>query len=200
MTTALLSASVGSWLVPLAAATVPAVASIGAAILAARSARASRAAELDAERIRDLEDRLAERKYDVYKPMIEMLRKMLDSKGDPAKAGRQAAMVAQLSEFAAWVSIFGSDEALRAFHNFMQGAFAEAPPTVLIRLYADFVIAARHDMGDTASTVTPTEILGLRINDLYSSDMVKSTSLPFVDLCEEVGWQAPWLRHSPSED
>ena len=189
-------AQVSSWLVPLiAAATVPAIASVVAAVESARSARASRAAELDAQRIQSLEERLAERKYGVYKPMIETLRSILDSKGADLSADAQQAHITRLSEFAAWISIFGSDEAVRVVHNFMQAAFCEAPPTILLRIYADFVIAARHDMGDVQSTVTPLDILGLRITDLYSSNLSVAASLPFAELCERESWVPPWRDH-----
>ena len=187
-------ARVSSWLVPLIVATVPATASIVAAVLAARSARASRAAELDAQRIRSLEERLAERKYDVYKPIIEMLRTMLDSRGTEPAADAQEVMTTQLSGFADWITIFGSDEALQSFHDFMQAAYSEAPPVILLRLYAEFVVAARHDMGDVQSTVTLLDILGLRIKDLYGSDLSVAASLPFGQLCELENWAPPWAR------
>lgn len=185
-----------NWAVSLLVATIPAIAAIGAAVLAARSARSSRQAELDAARIRNLEERLADRKYAVYEPMIEMLGQVLgpnSTAGSPIDSSK-------ISSFATWIGIFGSDEALRAFRNFMQGAFASAPGPIAMRLYAEFLLAARRDMGDRDSSVTANEVLGLRIKDLYDSPTGRSALMPFDELCREEGWLPPWLQQTFADD
>jgi hypothetical protein len=123
----ILAVDFNDWAIPLVVAAVPALASITAAILAARSARASRTAEIEAARLRDLEGRLAERKYDMYRPMIELLRRMIStSKTGPKVSERES--IGKLSEFSAWISMFGSDEAVSAFHDFMQERFTIHQP------------------------------------------------------------------------
>ena len=188
----MMAVEISDWLVPLGVAAVPAIASIVAAVLSARSARKSRLAEMDAARINELENRLSERKYDLYRPMIDLLRKMMDT----SKTGttiNQKQMQRDLSEFGAWINIFGSDEAIRAFHNFMQGAYHSAPPQVLMRLYADFILAARRDMGYQNTATTAQEILGIRINDIYESpEMQAVASMTFMDLCAHHNWPIPW--------
>jgi len=181
------------WIIPLVVAAVPAIASIVAAILAVRSARASRAAEIEAARLRDLEDRLAERRYDTYQPMIDLLRRMMDGTKTGTKVSERES-TGKLSEFGAWISIFGSDDALRAYHNFMQGAFRGAPTPIAMRLYADFLLAVRKDMGDSSSASTQAEVLGIRINDLYDDPTFRDmATLSFEDLCKRHDWQPPWL-------
>lgn len=185
-----------SWLPALLIAVVPAVLSAGAAVLSAQSAQASKRSEVEAARLRDLDHRVSERRYDVYQPMIEALREMLDGKGASPSPKHQAELVAKLSSFSAWIGIFGSDDALRSFHNFMQGAYASAPAPILLRLYAEFVLAARRDMGDRDSTVTVAEILGMRINDLYSTDgpVWTATQGSLEEACQRLDWAMPWER------
>jgi flagellar basal body-associated protein FliL len=52
---------------------IAAVAAIAAAVVAALSARSTKQLELRAQRTRELESRISERKIDVYKPLIELL-------------------------------------------------------------------------------------------------------------------------------
>jgi hypothetical protein len=181
---------------------VPAGLSFLAAFMAARSARTSKKAEIDASRIRDLEARLDERKYEMYKPMIQMMMDLLTSDTEPStqEANRHAEQdqnldnLSVLQEFATWITIFGSDEAVRSFHNFMQGMYTDAPAEVIFRLYSEFILAARRDMGDTESKVTRAEIIGMRVKDLYEGDhhMLEAVTVPLRVLAERSGWSIPW--------
>jgi hypothetical protein len=56
---------------------IAAAAAITAAIVAALSARSTKRLELRAQRARELEGRISERKIEIYKPMIEMLGKVI---------------------------------------------------------------------------------------------------------------------------
>ena len=58
-------------------ALIPALAAIIAAVLAARSVHKARTTETELEKLRLLERRVVERKYETYKPMIDMLSEML---------------------------------------------------------------------------------------------------------------------------
>lgn len=190
-------AATSNWRVTLGVAAVPAIASVIAAVLSARSARKSRLAEMDAARISELESRLSERKYDLYKPMIDLLREMLDS-SKSGKAVDQTDMQKRLSEFGAWIGIFGSDDAIRTFRNFMQGAYHSAPAPILMRLYAEFILSARRDLGYQDSSITPQDLLGIRITDLYQSPTMKDVSeSDFADLCQRHGWDIPWKDAQP---
>jgi hypothetical protein len=63
-----------------------------------------------------------------------------------------------------------------------------------LRVYADFVVAARRDMGLSATELTAVEILGMRLTDLYTSAKFYDIAhQPFEELCAQYGWQPPWL-------
>ncbi|MEU0087729.1 hypothetical protein [Streptomyces sp. NPDC006274] len=177
------------WRIALSVAALPAIAAVIAAVIAARSAKVAKSSEVEAQRLRELESRISEKKYDTYKPMINTLKDMLDR-----RAVNEETFRANISEFAIWVAIFGSDEAVRSFHNFMQASFnPPTPPVVFMRLYADFVLAARRDMGYLDTSSTRKEILGSRITDVYSHSMFSNMDKPFEDLCREAEWQPSWL-------
>jgi hypothetical protein len=183
----------GNW-ITLAAALVAAL----SAFFAARSAGKARTAEGEAERLRRLEVRVADRKYDVYKPMLELLSQALDPQA--AKAINHNELLATTGEFARWVSVFGSDEAVRAFRNFMQASYTSPPPNVALRLYADFQLAVRRDMGDPQTTVSALDLMGIRIRDIHTNNRSSYDAmvLPFADVCSNEGWQVPWLQAPPA--
>ncbi|MFD9210559.1 hypothetical protein ACFVZM_30280 [Streptomyces sioyaensis] len=177
------------WHLSLAAASIPALAAIVAALIAARAARHAKRAELSAQHLRDLENRISEKKYDVYKPMINLIRDMLDRRQIDEEDSR-----ARISDFSTWVIIYGSDEAVQTFHNFMQAAYHDPPVKVLMKLYADFVLAARRDMGYPETHVKPSHFLGMRINDLYDNSLLRNVDASLREICDEVDWQPPWTR------
>ncbi|NEA49243.1 hypothetical protein [Streptomyces sp. SID10815] len=177
------------WKLSLTVAAIPAFASIVAATVAARAAKRAKKVELSAQHLRDLENRISEKKYDVYKPMINLIRDMLDRRQVDEEDSR-----AKISDFSTWVIIYGSDEAVQAFHNFMQAAYHDPPVKVLMKLYADFVMAARRDMGYSDTKVEPSHFLGMRINDLYDNSLLRNIDVPYLDVCAEERWQPPWVR------
>lgn len=173
-------------------AAIPAMAAIVAAVLAGRSAARAHAAEAERDRLQRLDARVSERKYDVYAPMLNLLRDMLDP--TKAEALDQDQTVSALRDFAAWIGVYGSDDAVRAYHNFMQGTYQDAPPAILLRLYADFAIEVRRDLGDPDTRVNPVIFMGIRINDLYTgeAELMNMLSKPFDEACAEAGWAIPW--------
>jgi hypothetical protein len=185
--------STSTW-VAFGLAAIPAVAAIAAAWLASRSARQARLAQADADHLQRLEQRLADHKREVYQPMIEFMGKMLDGANTPPeKVFKQ-----KLTEFSRWVVVVGSDEAVRAFRNMMQASFNDAPTPLYLRLYADFQLAARRDMGDPNTTLTPIDVMGMRINDLYSNHddtaVFDVLTKPFAEVCSDHSWPIPWER------
>jgi hypothetical protein len=181
---------------PLLVASVPAAAAIVAAVIAASSARRVRQREEEAQRLRDLEARIAQKKHDTYQPMIDFLSQALDPANQKALAAKGSKLREQFTKFDAWIAIYGSDEAVRAWHNLRQGTYLDAPSSVLLRLYADFVMAARHDMGYPDSIVTTVELLGIRISDIYTTDTAgvqDALTLDWPGIQQRFEWQAPWL-------
>lgn len=166
---------------------LPATAAVLAAIISGWFAFRARKAEAEALRVRQLEERLAAKKYEVYAPMIEMLRRVLDQDKD-------AFNLQSVSDFSQWISIYGSDEAVQSFRRFMQGAYNDAPGPVA-QGYAEFVLSARRDIGTQASKLTAEDVLGIRIKDLYTREQTYDlATMPFDELCAEHDWQPPWTR------
>jgi hypothetical protein len=185
-----------TWWFVLLVASVPAVAALVAAIVAARAAKSSKASEHQAQRMRDLENRISERKYNTYKPVIDTLRDLFDKdKSARLSTDPRASKEFQdkIADFAIWVAIYGSDESVSAFHNLMQASYHAAPPHVLVRFYADFVLAARRDIGYPDTDVTAADVLGTRITDLYqNADFLAIATQPIEETCRRVGWTPPW--------
>jgi hypothetical protein len=198
------STDVSAWL-PVLGATAPAVAAVIAAIIAACAASVSRRTESrmtlqrDREaardhRVRDLESRNAARKFETYQPMIELLRKLIDPQQAALLQRDTASLVDDISRFSAWLAIFGSDESVRLFQRFMQCTYHTAPPEILLRYYAEFVLAARRDMGYPETTAGVQDILGTRVRDIYGDRFVRLLTMTCDELHEELGWSPPWQQ------
>lgn len=145
----------------------------------------------------DLEQRISERKFDVYKPMIDLLGQVFNQNRQEQQAALRS-LPEKTREFATWLTIYGSDDAILAFRNYMQGAFASAPTQIQVRLYAEFILAARRDIGYANTEVSPSDLLGVRIKDLYSKrEMHWSLTSSFEELCASLDWSPPWLAKAP---
>jgi hypothetical protein len=184
-----------SW-IAIVVAVIAACAAFFAAAVAAWSARSVKRVEIEAQRISELENRISERKYETYKPMIETLRDALFGNEGMGTAKPNAETIAKTTlDFSTWITVFGSDNAVRAFHNFIQAAYNSVPPFVATRLYAEFILAARRDIGYPDTHVTPLQVIGLRVNDLYTEEEYRlALTLPFEELCRGQNWTPPWLR------
>jgi hypothetical protein len=184
-----------SW-IAIVVAVIAACAAFFAAAVAAWSARSVKRVEIEAQRISELENRISERKYETYKPMIETLRDALFSNESMGATKPNAETIANTtSDFSTWITVFGSDDAVRAFHNFIQAAYNSVPALVATRLYSEFILAARRDIGYPDTNVLPLQVIGLRITDLYTEEDYRlALTLPFEQLCQCQNWTPPWLR------
>lgn len=168
------------------------VAALPAAVSGFFAWRAQRSSK-QVERLQRLEERLAEKKVEVYEPLINFLAKMIDPK--TSQDLKEAELHREIRRGSTWLGIYGSDEATRAFERFMQCSYAGAPPKVAIRAYADFVLAARRDMGEPKTNITVTELLGMRMTDVHTHpDYREALSMDLDSLCRIEGWPAPWLN------
>lgn len=188
--------SVPLWL-PIVVAILAGTSSVVASVLATRAAGRARSAEGELARLRDLENRLDSRKYEVYKPMLDLLRSFFDSSNAAArtKAPTEADALRKIGDFAAWISIYGSDEAIYAFRNMMQAIFHAPPAAITMRLYYEFVLASRRDIGHSTTAISAMDLMGMRLSDLYdlrsSHDMGART---LEELASDHGWEIPWVR------
>lgn len=184
------------WVV-LAVASIPALASVVAAILAARSAKRTTAQANRAQEAIERERQLAGKRAEVYKPFLETLQRVFDQIKDPKAKVDQDKLVKTLSDFATWLTIYGSDDSIRAFQRFMQGAYNDAPPNVTLRHHYDLRLAARRDLGYAETEITSLDLAAVRITDLYKTDkQLDVFRLSRPDLYEREGWTPPWQRTS----
>lgn len=177
--------------VPILIALVAAAGSVVAVVVASRSSAAVKDAELKSARIQDLENRLSASKAEVYEPMVETLRAVLDSAGTEEELSEEETLDT-LRRFSAWVQIYGNDEAVRAFHRFMQAAYSEPPPVVVMRFYVETILAIRRDIGYPESTLDAMDILGIRIKDAYSGEWAAQMIAPLPEFYRMAGWVPPW--------
>lgn len=174
--------------------------SAGAAIYAARAATKAKASEVEATRLRELEQRLSERKMEIYGRIMAALGNLLI----PEEARRLApkapknkpggdSLDSAIFDFMNDVVIYGSDDVLRAFTRFRLASDANPPAPVIIRLVSDFMLAIRRDLDGGQSAVTGIEVIGMRINGLYDDpNTIAALTEPFEVVCAQNEWTPPW--------
>jgi hypothetical protein len=178
--------------IAVAIAVIAAASAVVAAAIAALAAVRTNNTTIASQRVIELEKRLATSRLDVFKPMLETMAQMLEPSPDPqVQTERQADMLSALKSFATWVQIYGSDESVRVFHHFMHAAYHTAPPEVFIRLYGQFVLAARRDLGDSNTEVDLVDLLGIRLKDIYAG-YADRLRLSDEDYYRNVEWTPPW--------
>jgi hypothetical protein len=191
--TAHMSAAVA---VTLAVALIAAAASVVAAMIASRALASVQAQQARADRVGALEERLAHHKYDLYAPMLDLLNDMILGvvKVDELPEAERQRYQDMSANFGTWLAVFGSDEAVAAYHRWSQATFHQPIPNpILFRLWADLMLAARRDIGDADTATTVTELLGLRLRDLYEvPDHLMAVELPLDELCARFDWTPPW--------
>lgn len=169
---------------------IPALVSVGSAVWATTSARRAQRAEHEAQRLRALEDRVAEKKYELYLPFLKALGDLLTpSRSEVATAGLEDAM----ADFQTFVTTWGSDEAVEAFYRYRVGATADPPTLVTMRLMSDFLLAVRRDIAWPDTKLDGVHVIGMRINDLPDHpELERALSIPLGDLIREQNWTAPF--------
>jgi hypothetical protein len=136
-------------------------------------------------------------KYETYAPMLEMIGDFFSQTDSSRNAvANVEANVDKFVKFAKWIAIYGSDEALEAYHNLMQ-ALRYAPPIFVgFRLIADFILAARRDIGYPDTEISRGKLLAVtfRVNDYYEQGdlLEKVMTLPLDQACKLAGWSMPW--------
>ena len=155
----------------------------------------AKSAEVRAQRVRDLEARLAKSRYEVYEPILELFREMFLQ----GKAGSQAQVakaspkqIQAQSRFNTWIQMYGSDEAVLAYHRFMQAIYKTGPSPIVMRYYAEFILAARRDLGDPSTAVTPTDLLGILLTDIHTTGLREDLEISEDALHSKYEWDPPW--------
>jgi hypothetical protein len=176
---------------------IPVVVAVLSALLAGYFARQTKGAEIQAQRILELEKRIAASRADVFEPMVEAVGKFWErtakTSGNLPDSWTEKNLLPAFSRFGHWVQIYGSDETVWLYHRFMQAIFADAPSTVIMRLLADLILAARKELGNPDSALNAVDIMGIRINDIYVNGVPMAwASLPESELYENEAWTPPW--------
>lgn len=186
-----ISSDPAAW-IAIAAAVIATAGTVLAAVLASRAERSSKQSEIQAQHIRELESRISERKYQIYQPMIEMLADALNTKVTKTALPPDEVLM-RIHKFSSWIVIYGSDLAVTAFQHFLQAIYNGVPPEIATRLYAEFVLAARRDIARSDTQIGALEIIGMRIDDLYTNaDYYRLMTQPFEEICKRLQWTPPW--------
>lgn len=174
------------WL-QIVALAIPALVSIFSAVWATRSARNAQAAEHEAARLRALEERVAERKYDLYQPFLKSLGDTLTpSRKEQAVKGQEDAM----ADFQSFVTVWGSDEVVEKFYRFRVASATNPPTLVIMRLMSDFLLAVRRDIAWPGTDLDGMHMIAMRINDINKQpDMRRALTMPLDELFTWQGWE-----------
>jgi len=169
---------------------IPVAVSVFSAVWATRSARRAQAAEHEAQRLRALEDRIAQKKYDLYQPFLQAIGDMLTPSRRDAVSGRLEDVMA---DFQTFVSVWGSDEVVETFWRYRLAASANPPTNVIMRLMADFLVAVRKDVAWPTTQITGLQTVGMRINDLPEHpELEEAMTLPLAELFASQNWTPPF--------
>ena len=184
------------------------VAAVVTAVIGANSTRKTGTIDAQSQQLRDLENRNATRKYEIYKPILDLYSMLLSPHGSEAKRWKEnhkdVDIEKTLDDFAKWVIIYGSDDVVLKFHNFSEtlnslhgrekDIWVFLP--LLYRLYAEFIIAVRRDMGYPDTKIGVNHILATGGFNFYGSHLWPTSCLPLKELYEkyrkEYNWRPRW--------
>lgn len=166
-------------------AVIAAVASVIAAVVAGAYALASRRLDARLQRSGAAQDRISERKRGMYEPVVDMLDRMFTTDELPTPEE-----VRHKRRFDTWVNLYGSEATVRAYSRLMQALPHHPPADIQIRLYADFLLAVREDIGNPEGALDRTQILGPRLGPLQ--DRASLTDPDLTAVCRRAGWPPPW--------
>lgn len=169
---------------------VPAAVAVWSSISASASARRAQQAEADAARLRALEERTAQKKYELYQPFLGLLNDLLTPSRN-ASATKQVENV--MVNFQGFVTLWGSDEVVETFFRWRTSASLDPPTMVSMRLMSDLLIAIRKDVAWPDTKVPGVHIIGMRINDLPDHpEMKEALSLPLDEFLATQDWTPPF--------
>jgi hypothetical protein len=180
--------------VQLVALGIPVLVAIFSAVWATRAAKRAQTAEHEAQRLRDLEERVAQRKYDLYQPFVQAMGDTLTpSRSEAALAGFEDV----IADFQTFVTIWASDEVVDAFLRYRLSANNPPPAAIMMRLVADLLLAIRRDVAHPDSKLTGIHTIGMRLNDIADHpELTDAMRVPLRQLFAEHAWEPP-LKDDP---
>lgn len=173
--------------VSILAIAVPALVSIASAVVAAVFAGRAQRAEHSQARLRDLEQRVAQKKVELYTPIVTLLGRILAPSG---REKAEAEMEEVLVGFQSTIVMWASDEVIEAFFRFRAAASSNPPSKVTVRLVSDFLIAVRRDVAWPDTEVDGLQVVGMRINDLDKDPSIAAAlTMPLGDVFAANDWK-----------
>lgn len=177
------------WLQVVALA-VPVLIAVFSAVWASRSAVRAQQAESDAARLRALEERTAQKKYDLYQPFLTVVNDLLTPTRNAAATARMEDVIV---DFQGFVTVWGSDEVVETFYRWRVSAGLNPPNLVAMRLMADLLVAVRRDIAWPDTNVPTLHMIGHRINDIQDHpEMLDAMSLPLGQFLATQDWTPPF--------
>jgi hypothetical protein len=134
-------------------------------------------------------------KSEAFEPLVAAITKIWDqtSEGDVTPEWFEKEVMPKFRAYMTWVNVYGSDDAVWVVHRYMQAVYADAPVNVTIRLLAEVVLSLRRELGNPETKVNALDIMGQRINDIYSEGVaVEWARLSEPELYKHEGWKPPW--------
>lgn len=174
---------------------IPVLVAVLSAVLAGWFAVATKRSELRSQRLIELERQSAATKADVFQPLAEGIGEMWEqtSQGQATPQWFEKHVMPRFKKFMTWAPIYAADETVWAYHRYIQGIYSDSPPNILMRHLAELVLALRRELGHPGSKVTPLDVMGFRITDIYADGVgVSWARLSLDKLYEEEGWTPPW--------
>ncbi|CAH0158924.1 hypothetical protein SRABI98_00973 [Microbacterium sp. Bi98] len=171
---------------------IPALVSVISAVWATRSARRAQTAEHEAQRLRALEDRVAQKKYDLYLPFLQTLGDLLTPS---RKAEAEPKLESAMADFQTMVTAWGSDDVVEAFYRYRVSSSANPPPMVTIRLMSDLLLEIRRDIASPDTKLDGMHMIAMRINGI-SEELTRALKVPLEQLFREQEWTPPFELRS----
>jgi len=169
-------------------AVIAAVSSIVAAVVAGVFALLARRLDVRLQQSEKAQDQISERKRSIYEPVVELLDHMFTTDELPTSEEVQ-----HKRRFDTWVNLYGSDGTVRAYSRLMQALPHDPPGDVQFRLYADFLLEVRKEIGNPGGSLDRMQILGPRLTNL--SDRTSLTDPDLDAVFRRLGWSPPWRSH-----
>ncbi|MCM3521286.1 hypothetical protein [Curtobacterium sp. P97] len=169
---------------------VPVAVAVISSILASRAAGRAQHAEAEAARLRALEERTAQKKFELYQPFLTTLNDLLTPN---RSAAALAGMEDVITNFQGFVTVWGSDEVIETFYRWRTSANLNPPNLVTMRLMADLLVAVRRDIAWPDTKVPTLYMIGHRIKDIHEHpEMVKAMTLPLDQFLASQDWTPPF--------
>jgi hypothetical protein len=174
---------------------IPVVVAVLSALLAGLFALLANRSQHRSQRLIELERQSAATKAEVFQPLVEKIGQMWEmvSQDKMTPEWFEKNLMPRFTKFMTWAPVYGSDDTVWAYHKYMQAIYNDAPVNVTMRLLAEFVLALRRELGHPGSKITPVDLMGFRINDIYQDGVAVSWArLPEYELYKQEGWTPPW--------